>query len=168
MAAVAGYAGHVPGLVALQLLYAVFWESKTKRTNDNCRKGSIFIHFLGFSLRRNFFLTACAMKCCCHELACCLLLSCCGNERSATHSQQAAKTGFGTRLCLTKCAIWHCVTYTIFWQFWIPLNIHPMPRQACRQCGRLDQLEELIWVVWWRCQLDVFSWMWWVHLCRKY
>lgn len=56
--------------------------------------------FSWFSLRCNFFLTACAMKCCCHELACCLLLSCCCNERSATHSQQAAKTGFGTRLCL--------------------------------------------------------------------
>jgi len=43
VAAVAGYAGHVPGLVALQLLYAVVWESKTKQTNDNCRKGSIFL-----------------------------------------------------------------------------------------------------------------------------
>lgn len=82
-----------PGCVAVTVCCCL--GEQNKRGQRQLQKG---IHFL--SLRRNFFLTACAMKCCCHELACCLLLSCCCNERSATHSQQAAKTGFGTRLCL--------------------------------------------------------------------
>ena len=119
-------------------------------------------------------------------------------EVRLTHWQQAAKTGFGRRLCLlyisisTKCAICHCVTALydfgtflyIFDIFGYPCMYFPMPCQGKHADNVVGWTSSRNWYglcdggVSWKAQShhaplffvdhDVFEWMWCVQLCRKY